>query len=296
MKEQFPWLLEYARTFPVVMEVADLTAASPQLDSTLKRRILCVVSNARSGSTALRSALCTDNGIRDFGEIFHSNRALTPLPFLDFLERWPAPLAGILDWDACTTLAGAYLRQLVFESQGLRPLIDIKHNCWGTLRPLWQFPHDPPIFMSALKAERAIFIQLKRNNVAEQIISYYIAMNTQVWHTRLKAVDIPNHILGKRLDPALARRFCVLFERAEALIDSFLADYPWRLALDYESIFANGMLTHRAAAQVSDAIGAMIQPAILSQQQNNIDKREIISNYDEVCEIAEAVHATRRAF
>ena len=87
--------------------------------------IVCVLSNARSGSTALRSALAASGALKDFGEIFHDNRALTALPFLDFLERWRNPLGGVLDWNECLEISHAYVRQLGFASYGQQPLIEI---------------------------------------------------------------------------------------------------------------------------------------------------------------------------
>jgi LPS sulfotransferase NodH len=259
------------------------------------KRVICVLSNPRSGSTALRSALSASGVIRDFGEIFHNDRALTSFPFLDYLERRSDPLSTILDYDGCEEISYAYLHQLGFETQGLRALIDIKHNSWGVLRPLWQYPHDEPLFLSALKAEQAIFIQLARQSLADQVISYYVATNTQVWHAQLQTDDIPRNILGRSLEPALARRLCFLFERAERLTDSFLADYPYCISLTYETIFSDGALTVQAAVQLGEALGAPVRSTLLPMKRNMVAKQEIVSNYEQICEIAEAVRAACRA-
>jgi hypothetical protein len=253
--------------------------------------ILCVVSNARSGSTALRSVLAASGRIKDFGEIFHDDRRLTLLAFQNFLERRPDPLFAILDWDACVKLADAYLEQLAFESYGLKALIDIKHNAWGVLKPLWQFPHDEPLFLSALKARRTLFVQLKRDSLADQVISYIIANNTHIWHAQIRKADIPASLAGKRLDPVLVRRLCGLFLRAELLIEELLADYRHRLTLTYETTFADGVLTAEAAERLSGATGIAIAPAAPSQRPNEVDKCAVIANYDEVCDIAAAVRA-----
>jgi hypothetical protein len=258
-------------------------------------RILCVLSNARSGSTALRGALAGSGRIKDFGEIFHNDRQLTSFPFLDYLERWPDPLLAMIDWSECSAISQAYVRQLVFESYGHVPLIDIKHNAWNLLRPLWQFPHDEPLFMTALKAERAMFVQLRRENLAEQIISYIIAMDTQIWHAQATERDVPENLRRRRLDPALVRRLCGLFDRAESLTEEFLADYRHRMFLDYETTFANGVLTSEAASRLSAATGIEIAPVALDQKPNLIDKHEMILNYDEVSEIAASVRAKRAA-
>jgi LPS sulfotransferase NodH len=255
--------------------------------------IVCVLSNARSGSTALRRALAVGGGLKDFGEVFHDDRTLTSLPFLDFLERWRSPLMAVLDWSECSEISRAYVQQLRFASYGQQPLIDIKHNAWGLLRPLWQFPHDEPVFLSALKDRRSVFILLKRRNLADQVISYVIAMKTHVWHARLTTSDVPDSLAGKRLEPRLARRLCELFTDAEALTEKFLSGYARHLTLTYEDIFSDGVLSDDAAHRLSVAIGIVIRPVAISLQQNTINKRDIVSNYDEVCEIAASVRAAR---
>ena len=255
--------------------------------------IFCGVSNARSGSTALRSVLAASGRIKDFGEIFHDDRSLTRFSFQSFLERWPDPLFAILGWDGCVKIASAYLEQLSFESYGLKTLIDVKHNAWGVLKPLWQFPHDEPLFMTALKARRTLFLQLKRDNLADQVISYIIANKTNVWHAQITEADIPARFRGKRLDPVLVRRLCGLFLRAELLIEELLAGYPHRLTLTYEATFVDGMLTAQAAERLSGAIGVAIRPVAPLQRPNEVDKRAVIANYDEVCETATAVRAAQ---
>ena len=261
--------------------------------TSLEAPIVCVLSNARSGSTALRSALAGSGRLKDFGEIFHNDRSLTPLPFLDFLERWRNPLLAAFDWNECAAISQAYLQQLRFESFNQQPLIDIKHNAWNVLRPLWQFPHDQPLFLTALKSARAIFVQLKRENLAEQIISYMIATDTNLWHSQVTIADIPGHLIGRRLDPILFEKLCRLFERAEAQTEEFLLGYSSRLTLTYEETFANGVLTRDAAERLGARVGVEIRQAALSLQPNSISKREIIANYDELCEIAQAIKLKR---
>lgn len=254
--------------------------------------ILCLVSNARSGSTALRNALAASGAFYDFGEIFHDQRMLTPFPFLDFLERWPSPIEAMLDRKQGMALATAYLRQLPYQASGLTPLIDIKHNAWGVLRPLWQFPSDQPLFLSALKSEKAMFILLRRENLAEQIMSYYIATRTDVWHASLVEKDLRR--LGiLHFDPVLARQLCLFFLHSEAMIESFLSNYPGSIVLTYETLFTRGKLSNDAAATLGAALGVEIRPVELTQKPNLIDKRNIISNYDEICEIAVSTRAER---
>ncbi len=234
-------------------------------------------------------ALAAGSGLKDFGEIFHDDRTMTSLPFLDFLERWRDPLLAVLDWSECSEISHAYLRHLSFSSYGQQPLIDIKHNAWGVLRPLWQFPHDEPLLMTALKESQSTFIQLKRENLADQVISYIIAMQSGIWHSRITTADVPDKLMGKPLETRLVKRLCGLFVRAEALTDEFLSDYPHRVTLSYEQAFADGVLSPEAANRLGGAIGQEVHCVTLPLRPNAVAKREAISNYDEVCEIAASV-------
>jgi LPS sulfotransferase NodH len=251
--------------------------------------MVCVASNARSGSTALREALAASGVFFDFGEIFHDDFRLAPFPFLGFLDRWPDPVAALLKKKDATAIARAYLEQLAFQSNGLRPLIDVKHNCWSVLRPLWQYPHDQPLFMWALKARGTTFVLLRRANLGDQILSYYIATHTNIWHAPVRAQDVPADIQSRRLEPDVARRLAILFARSEAQTESFLRGYPNVVQLTYETAFERGVLSAGAAAELSKVLGVPIPRRPIAMKPNPLDKRAVVSNYDEVCEIAAAV-------
>ena len=138
-----------------------------------------------------------------------------------------------------------------------------------------------------------MFVQLRRENLADQIISYIVAMDTQKWHAQTTESDVPEHLRRRRLDPVLVRRLCGLFDQAEALTEQLLADYRHRMVLTYEATFVDGVLTAEAASRLSGATGFEIVPMALDQRPNLIDKHEMISNYDEVCAIADSVRAAR---
>jgi len=252
-------------------------------------RIICVLSNPRSGSTALRSALCTGGALRDFGEIFHHDPSQTAFPFLEFLRRWPDPVGAMLDYEGCIALARAYLDQLAFEAQGVTPVIDIKHNAWGVLRPLWQFPHDRPRFLAALRARRAVFIFLRRANLGDQVISYHIANHTNIWHAEISMDDIPAQIRGRNMDLGQASEICSLFEQAERLVARFCDNYPQIIRLTYETVFEGGVLAADAAEALSQVLGTTITPVDLPFRPNRADKRQVVANYDQICDIAEKI-------
>src|SRR5262249_32624004 len=139
----------------------------------------------------------------------------------------------------------------------------------------------------------AFFVQLKRENLADQVISYIVAMNTHIWHAQVAASDVPENLVGKRIDPALVKRLCELFAGAEAITEKFLSAYPRRLTLTYEQIFSDDMLSAEAAHRVSAAIGTEIRPAVLPMRRNTVVNREVVANYDELREIAASVGAAQ---
>ena len=147
--------------------------------------------------------------------------------------------------------------------------------------------------MTALKEKRATFVQLKRDNLADQVISYIIAMNSGIWHNRITIQDIPDNLREKPLEARLVNRLCKLFEQAEALTEDFLSDYPHRVALSYERAFTDGALSSEAASLLGNIVGRKIHSVVLPSRPNTVPNRQVISNYDEVCEIAAAVKSTR---
>src|SRR5262249_6228682 len=95
------------------------------------------------------------------------------------------------------------------------------------------------------------------------------------------------------LEAEQVRRLCELFSRAEALIEGLLANYPHRVILTYEQAFTDGVLNSEAIGLLSAAAGQVIR-ALSAQLRATIGaKRQVISNYDEVCEIAAAVKFLR---
>jgi hypothetical protein len=51
------------------------------------------------------------------------------------------------------------------------------------------------------------------------------------------------------------------------------------------------MLSAEAAHRVSAAIGTEIRPAVLPLRRNEVANREVVANYDELCDIAASVSA-----
>lgn len=223
----------------------------------------------------------------DCGEIFHDDRALAQPAFLDFLEQWPQPLLALLDREECLAVSGAFLRRIRSDARGRSVLIDVKHNSWGVMRPLWRFPHEPPLFLNLLKEERTRFLFLKRRNLAEQVISLHLAERSELWHETLTPESAMDRLVPHALPAARARELSRLFLQAELLIADFVGSYFYQLPLYYEDIFADDAVTPEAAAEIERFTGLQVDQAPLSLRRNLIDKRAIISNYDEVCEIAE---------
>src|SRR6185312_15967106 len=130
--------------------------------------------------------------------------------------------------------------------------------------------HDQPAFMTALKENRTIFVQLKRENLADQIISYVIAMNTGAWHSRVITQDVPDGLREKPLDARLIKQLCKLFSEAESLTEDLLRDYPYRITLSYERAFTNGALSSEATGLLGATIGKEIRAVALPMRPNAV--------------------------
>jgi hypothetical protein len=65
--------------------------------------------------------------------------------------------------------------------------------------------------------------------------------------------------------------------------------------LTYETIFFNDVLTPATAAQLSAALGTSIPITALPFKKNQLDNRQIISNYAQICDIAEQVQVKMQA-
>lgn len=61
---------------------------------------------------------------------------------------------------------------------------------------------------------------------------------------------------------------------------------PSLIQVTYETTFAEVKLRDDASARLSAALGIDIRPIELAQQPNQIEKREMISNYEEIREVA----------
>jgi Stf0 sulphotransferase len=257
------------------------------------QRIACVLGNPRSGTTALRSALHNTGLFVDYGEIFHTVRSLTRKPFLDFLEAWPRPISGMIFPEEGAALSKAYLDDLQATDADSVPLIDIKHNSWGFLRPAWRYPHEEPLFLSILKARNANLIFLRRRSLTDQIISYYLATQTAKWHSSASRTDIPRNIEDIPIDLQFAKFQALLFCRAECLMMSFISSYQNKIVLEYDDLFTENVVSPGALRAISGLVSFKVPTAQPSLERNKIEKRRVIVNYEDVHAVVEAI---RQAF
>lgn len=225
----------------------------------------------------------------DCGEIFHGDRSLAHPPFLDFLEQWPRPLLAMLDHREGHAVGDAFLKRLRSDARGRSILIDVKHNSWGVLRPLWRFPHEPPLFLHLLKELDTRFLFLKRRNLADQVISFHLATQTELWHDTLTPENVADRLVRQEIPKRRATELCDLFLEAEALIARWLGPYFYQLPLYYEDVFEDDAVRADSAAEIERFTGLKVDTAPLPLRRNRVDKREAITNYDEVCDIASRV-------
>src|SRR5207248_7263422 len=116
-------------------------------------------------------------------------------------------------------LCQQYLLHLREIAGGKHVLIDVKYNSWGAISPAWRHVCQEPYFLHILKNEHSLFVFLQRLDIAEQIISGYIARASDKWQN-LSAGDTLRTPM--ELDIAEVRREAHLICQSEAALWKFL--------------------------------------------------------------------------
>lgn len=254
---------------------------------------ICILSSARTGSTALRNALAQTGQTADFGEIFHTQSKLAAGSFLTFIEQHPSPIHAMLMPEQSRPLTETYLDYLVAKAGHRIPLIDIKHNAWSMLRESWTYPHDQPHLLHRLKERRTAFLFVRRRNVGDQIVSTHLAIRTGKWGGGMTRQDVAK--LGPiEMSISEVEREARAISRAESLIAEFIEHYPRKLHLEYEDLFVDSAIRTDVWEKIAALTGIGGPPPRTRTERNEVRSRDVISNYREVIDAAAAAAQTYR--
>lgn len=256
------------------------------------QRLICIIAAQRAGTTALQHVIRAA-GIVNYGEIFHPQ----PLKeatgtFLRFADEQNIRLVETTTRAGTAAIADRYLDWLSAQAAPEDFLIDVKLNSWSILSPWWKYPHREPLFLSQLKQRRAIFILIWRDNLADQVISQFIANEFGIWHN-LTDTKVAGRTIAAPVERM--RDLALTISRAEADMLDHLRNYPGKIVIRYEDLFRDGVLaeqfrsTFRQVADLDLPRGnfARVRPS-------SADKRAIVENYDEVVDAIQPISERRR--
>jgi hypothetical protein len=258
------------------------------------QRIICITAGQRAGTTALQRAIAHSGAARSYGEIFQAEPDGTTdnrRSFNAFARQNGIALADAMGTQGASSIARHYLDWLKQGAGSGHVLIDVKLNSWLALSPAWQYPHEEPYFSRWLKGEHAIFIFIWRQSLADQILSLFISRELGIWHNLT-----PERVGDRKLTAPIGKleRLASLMCRSEADMHEHLLDYRDKIVISYEELYRNGALadTFKASFHALTGIALSAMPARI--RPNDVDKRGIVTNYDEAAAAIESVAARCR--
>jgi LPS sulfotransferase NodH len=259
----------------------------------MTQQIVCVVARQRSGTTALRANLAATGRLHNFGEIFHTDHLDKPGSFLGYCADRRILLSDAFVPRYLPELCAAYIAHLRDVAQDKHVLIDVKFNSWGVVRPAWRYMHDEPYFLQFLKKQGALFIFIRREDIAGQIVSSHVAKAHDQWQNLAAgdAVDMAD------VNVKMAAREARLIRQSESALWSRLKNYGRRIHFTYEELFVDGNLSGAAKAAIATELGEPLQfPEESPIRKNEVDKAGV-KNYEQAREaiLLAAEKISRRA-
>lgn len=248
------------------------------------QRIICITAGQRAGTTALQQAIAQSPAVRSYGEIFHMvDRRRS---FHAFARQNGVALADAMGPKGASAIAKHYMDWLKLEAGSAHVLIDVKLNSWLALSPAWQYPHEEPFFSRWLKREHAIFIFVWRQSLADQILSLFISRELDIWHNLT-----PERVGNRKLTAPIGKleRLASLLCRSEADMREHLEDYADKIVISYEELYRDGALGDAFKASFRTLTGIALSATPPRIQPNDVNKRGIVTNYDEAAAAIDSV-------
>ncbi|MGI8890375.1 MAG: hypothetical protein ACR2G0_06275 [Chthoniobacterales bacterium] len=243
-------------------------------------RTICITAAQRSGTTALQWAIKAA-GVVNFGEIFSGHPAGDASgAFYHFATQHDIRLVDIRTRAETSALTKRYLEWLKDQAAARDLLIDIKLNSWSVLLPWGGYTQREPILLSLLKRQGTAFVFIWRDNLADQLLSQFIANELGIWHNLTEA-----EVAGRTVTAPLPRlrERARLIMRAEADMLEHLADYPQKIVVQYEELFRDGVLTRPFQDEFREMTEIVLPggnyPSI---RPSSVDKRAVVLNYEEI--------------
>ncbi|MEM4935004.1 MAG: sulfotransferase domain-containing protein [Thermoplasmata archaeon] len=257
-----------------------------------KSKLIVILANQRSGTTALGQTLGQHPDIKYFGEIFYANPDYKESAFFYFLEQKiekdKSYIFKFLFGGYETEIFQDYLNYL-FERYNINEkkiLIDIKLNNAHILNGGWHYPIEAPKSIRILKDYKAKFIFLKRN-VLRCYISELVAKRSGIWHI------IKDHSTTESYQTKVTDFIINLneaYHKVKMLYDTIkfyeyiLNDYQFIMHVKYQDLFDEfGLFRREKIDEICEFLE--IDSSLIPKEpltEKIIKKLNFIKNLDEV--------------
>ncbi len=252
------------------------------------KKLIVVVANQRSGTTALHRSLSQTGGITEFGEIFHSgaheiNKKSNYFYYKKNILHIDYRINNENEEDSYK-LCSEYIDYLLSLSDKEYILIDIKYNSWHHFNSAWQDVFNKPILLKVLENKNTIFIHMVRMNIFAQFVSMEVANRTGKWHysnndnTKVEDITID-------LNPKKALKFMENSNSNTHLFRTFLRNNQNKIELVYEYTYDKNGITKYAIGKLEKYIDNEILNRIHVPLKKTPRKlKDIVNNKEELLE------------
>lgn len=253
----------------------------------MRKELIVVVGQQRSGTTALHRALAETGYVEEFGEVFHNGeeQMKNKSNYYYYLKNILTPHASIVANNSVQEKAFiAYIDYLKSLSDKPYFLIDIKYISWHHFNPVWQNIFDKPIMLKVLENMNAIMIHMIRMNVFAQFVSMEVAEATDKWHYNSKD-KVEKDELSLRMPPPKAMKYMKNSKDNSRLFRAFLRPNKKTIELIYEYTYDEQGMTKYALDRLrrhlnKDLIDKIFVP--LKKTPRNI--KDVVKNKEELRE------------
>ncbi|MEZ5734943.1 MAG: hypothetical protein R3E09_03910 [Novosphingobium sp.] len=253
-------------------------------------KLICIISGQRSGSTALRRALCHSYNMTDLGEILHDDELENYWNFFSYCARRRIGLNELIRFDRAGRIIEDYLNSIIGSIPSEYAVLDIKFNCWNNTPSPWAYFDDEPLLLELLKDADCEFIFLTRSDKAAQSVSHQLSLVTLMWgrieHDAVEPLELD-------VDEVVSRAISTV--ASERRFEKLLQHYPRKIDLKYEEMFlSDGAFSPISAARIQEFFDQN-DPLQLDPYSGRsfLDKPTIVKNLGEINErLDEALAST----
>jgi LPS sulfotransferase NodH len=250
----------------------------------MKKRLIVVCGQQRSGTTALDRAFAKTGLVTDFSEVFHTKPAEKEKEsnyfyFIENIENNSVENNSELfkTTGMQRALARNYLRYLENLSAADYYLIDVKYNSWH----YFNSSQHNSLFMEMLQEMKVPIINIVRLNLFQQYFSLIYAVASGKWHYRegAAAAEISNKLV---INPIECEDSMRRSKQTIALFRGLLEGYGKSIELVYEDMFDGCNISSKYLHKINQIIGLDIQSLTAPFQKTPVNISENIANKKEL--------------